>query len=63
MLGMRLLLLSSVLRSFQKMRLSKAYAAAYEEWEASGDAELWDSVAGDGLDDEDWSDISEVNDQ
>ena len=29
--------------------LALAYAAAWEEWETSGDAEAWDSVVGDGL--------------
>ena len=33
--------------------LGKDYAAAWAEWEGSGDAELWDSVVGDGLADED----------
>lgn len=29
--------------------LAPAYAAAWAEWEASGEAEAWDSVVGDGL--------------
>ena len=29
--------------------LAPAYAAAWEEWESSGEADAWDSVAGDGL--------------
>jgi Arc/MetJ-type ribon-helix-helix transcriptional regulator len=29
--------------------LASAYAAAWEEWESSGEADAWDSVAGDGL--------------
>ena len=29
--------------------LAPAYAAAWEEWEASGDAKAWDFVVGDGL--------------
>ena len=29
--------------------LAPAYAAAWEEWEASGETEVWDSVVGDGL--------------
>ena len=33
--------------------LGKDYAAAWAEWESSGDAELWDPVVGDGLADED----------
>ena len=31
------------------VRLSDDYTAAYDEWVASGDAELWDAAAGDGL--------------
>ncbi len=29
--------------------LAPAYAAAWEEWEASGEAGAWDAVVGDGL--------------
>ncbi len=29
--------------------LAPAYAAAWEEWEASAEAGAWDSVVGDGL--------------
>jgi Arc/MetJ-type ribon-helix-helix transcriptional regulator len=29
--------------------LTDAYEAAWDEWERSGDAELWDTTAGDGL--------------
>lgn len=39
------------------------YAAAYTEWEESGDAELWDSVVADGLEDEDWSELYEVSER
>jgi hypothetical protein len=36
--------------------LGEQYKAAMEEWYASEDAELWDSITGDGLDDEpEWS--------
>lgn len=31
--------------------LEEAYAQAWDEWEASGDAADWDSTAGDGLTD------------
>jgi Arc/MetJ-type ribon-helix-helix transcriptional regulator len=31
--------------------LGPAYAQAWQEWEASGDSEVWESVSGDGLDD------------
>lgn len=33
--------------------LGKDYAAAWAEWEASGDADLWDPVVADGISDED----------
>ncbi|GAA2017662.1 hypothetical protein GCM10009839_11920 [Catenulispora yoronensis] len=33
----------------RSLRLSDDYAAAFDEWEASGDAELWDAVTGDGI--------------
>ena len=29
--------------------LEEAYAAAWREWEASGDAALWDATAADGI--------------
>lgn len=29
--------------------LERDYAIAWEEWEASGDAEAWETTAGDGL--------------
>lgn len=29
--------------------LEHAYAAAWQEWEASGDAQVWESTAADGL--------------
>ena len=30
--------------------LGPAYAQAWQEWEAGGDSEVWESVSGDGLD-------------
>ncbi|UUU33909.1 hypothetical protein JIX56_30955 [Streptomyces sp. CA-210063] len=33
-------------------QLIAEYAAAFEEWAASEDAELWDRTSGDGLDEE-----------
>jgi Arc/MetJ-type ribon-helix-helix transcriptional regulator len=30
-------------------RLEEDYAAAWQEWDASGDRQVWDTVAGDGL--------------
>jgi Arc/MetJ-type ribon-helix-helix transcriptional regulator len=29
--------------------LTDAYGAAWDEWERSGDADLWDTTAGDGI--------------
>jgi hypothetical protein len=34
------------------MDLAEAYAAAWEEWVTSGDAELWNVTLADGLDDQ-----------
>ena len=39
----------------RERELGDAYQAAWEEWEASGDAALWDVTVGDGLEPEDWS--------
>jgi Arc/MetJ-type ribon-helix-helix transcriptional regulator len=36
----------------RESRLEDAYAAAWEEWDHSGDAETWDAVSADGLIDE-----------
>jgi Arc/MetJ-type ribon-helix-helix transcriptional regulator len=33
----------------RSLRLADAYAAAYDEWVESGEAEVWDAVTGDGL--------------
>ena len=35
-------------------RLGKDYAAAWDEWEGSEDARLWETTVGDGLEDEEW---------
>ena len=43
---------AAVLRGIELLRqadLSDAYEEAWDEWEASGDAELWDPAAADGL--------------
>ena len=42
-------------KRWRERRLSDAYQFAWEEWEASGDAALWDVTVGDGLEPEDWS--------
>ena len=39
------------IRRLQDPQLEADYAAAWQEWEASGDAELWDVTSGDGLTD------------
>ena len=36
-------------RLLRANELGPAYAEAWEEWNTSGDAEVWDSVVGDGL--------------
>ena len=36
----------------RSLRLADDYTAAYDEWLESGDAELWEAVAGDGLADD-----------
>ena len=50
---------SAVLRkALERLRddeLVEAYKIAWNEWEASGEAALWDSTVGDGLEPEDWS--------
>ena len=50
---------SAVLRkALERLRddeLVEAYKTAWKEWEASGDAALWDSTVGDDLEPEDWS--------
>jgi hypothetical protein len=30
--------------------LAEAYEAAWDEWDAAGEAEVWDDVSADGLD-------------
>lgn len=45
---------SAIHRAIDLLRtaeLEEAYAAAYSEWQASEDAELWDAATGDGLPD------------
>ncbi len=36
-------------RLLRATELGPAYAEAWEEWEASGDAEVWDTAVGDGI--------------
>lgn len=42
------------LTRWRSCRLRAAYAAAWEEWDGSEDARLWESTVGDGLEDEGW---------
>jgi Arc/MetJ-type ribon-helix-helix transcriptional regulator len=42
--------LHQAVSSLRVSRLEDAYAAAWAEWRESGEAEIWDAVAGDGLD-------------
>lgn len=37
------------IRLLRAAELAEAYEAAFEEWSASEDAELWDSTVGDGI--------------
>ena len=41
---------------WRERQLREAYAAAWDEWEGSEDARLWETTVGDGLDDEYWPD-------
>lgn len=40
--------LQRAVRLLRTAELGTAYAAAWDEWSASGDAERWDVTAGDG---------------
>lgn len=39
----------TAVRMLRSSKLGDAYADAWEEWDESGDAELWDQTASDGL--------------
>lgn len=41
--------LQKAVRLLRTAELREAYAAAWEEFDASGDAALWDSTVGDGI--------------
>ena len=41
--------LHEAIRILRLSQLDDAYAAAFSEWERSGDADLWDATAGDGV--------------
>ncbi len=48
-IGSRSAVVQRAVRLLRTSGLGPAYAQAWEEWEASGEAEAWDSVVGDGL--------------
>jgi antitoxin ParD1/3/4 len=41
--------IAEAVRLLRERELESQYAAAFEEWEASGEAGLWDAVSGDRL--------------
>ena len=47
--GSRSAAVHTAIKLARSLRLADDYAAAFDEWEASGDAELWDGVTGDGI--------------
>jgi Arc/MetJ-type ribon-helix-helix transcriptional regulator len=48
-MGSRSAVVQRAVRLLRASGLGPAYVEAWEEWEASGEAEAWDSVVGDGL--------------
>ena len=48
-IGSRSAVVQRAVRLLRATGLGPAYAEAWEEWEASGEAKGWDSVVGDGL--------------
>jgi len=47
--GSRSAAVAAAVRALRESDLSDAYAQAFAEWNASGEADLWEPVAGDGL--------------
>ena len=47
--GSRSAAVAAAVRALRESELSDAYAQAFAEWNASGEADLWEPVAGDGL--------------
>lgn len=47
--GSRSAAVQKAVRLLRAAQLEQEYAQAFEEWESSGDAALWDSTSGDGL--------------
>ncbi|MFF2053338.1 ribbon-helix-helix protein, CopG family [Leifsonia sp. NPDC058194] len=50
--GNRSAVIHDMVRLFREIRSEDDYVKVFEEWEGSEDQKLWDSTAGDGLDDE-----------
>ena len=44
--------LHKAIRLLRVADLSSAYEAAWKEWEETGEADVWDTAAGDGLSDD-----------
>jgi antitoxin MazE9 len=47
--GSRSAVIQRAVRLLRATELGPAYADAWEEWQASGEAELWESTVGDGI--------------
>ena len=45
--------LAAAVKSLRRASLGDQYADAWAEWEASGEAEVWEAVVGDGLEPDD----------
>jgi len=45
--------LEQAIEALRERNLSREYALVLAEWDASGEGELWDRVAGDGLEHKD----------
>ena len=41
--------IQQAVRLLRATELGPAYAEAWEQWESSGDADVWDSTVGDGI--------------
>jgi len=48
-LGGRSAVIQHALRLLRQAELEQDYAAAWEEWESSGEHSAWDAATGDGL--------------
>jgi Arc/MetJ-type ribon-helix-helix transcriptional regulator len=47
--GSRSATLQHAVRLLRCDQLEQAYAQSWQEWQQSGDAEMWEAVAGDGI--------------